>query len=115
MRGFLDPEVCERVVGVADVGTQGFLADAHDAAVAEWFLMEGAVAATQLVRPGVMARLHKPTSEPDRCGVRLRRLPGGRPASATPVVISNQVRITLDNERRSLDGRPLHAAVVALS
>ena len=39
----------------------------------------------------------------------------GDPHLHTHVVISNKVRTVLDGKWRSLDGRPMHAAVVALS
>ncbi|NYN25709.1 relaxase domain-containing protein, partial [Salmonella enterica] len=39
----------------------------------------------------------------------------GDPHLHTHVVISNKVQTVLDGKWRSLDGRPMHAAVVALS
>ena len=40
---------------------------------------------------------------------------GGGPHLHTHVVISNKVQPVLDGKWRSLDGRPMHATVVALS
>lgn len=102
---------------VADAGTQALIADAHHAAVAEVVaLMEREVAATRTGttgRDGAVAQVDVRgliATAFDHSDSR-----AGDPHLHTHVVISNKVQTVLDSKWRSLDGRPMHAAVVALS
>lgn len=102
---------------VADAGTQALIADAHRAAIAEVVaFMEREVAATRTGatgRDGAVAQI-------DVRGLAATAFDhydsrAGDPHLHTHVVISNKVQTVLDGKWRSLDGRPMHAAVVALS
>ncbi|MEE1622440.1 MobF family relaxase [Zafaria sp. J156] len=102
---------------VADAGTQALIADAHHAAVAEVVaFMEREVAAT---RTGATAR-DGAVAQVDVRGLVATAFDhydsrAGDPHLHTHVVISNKVQTVLDGKWRSLDGRPMHAATVALS
>jgi conjugative relaxase-like TrwC/TraI family protein len=102
---------------VADAPTQARIVEAHHAAVAEVLAyMEREVAATRTgiaVRDGAVAQV-------DVTGLIATAFDhfdsrAGDPHLHTHVVISNKVQTVLDRKWRSLDGRPMHAAVVALS
>ncbi|GAA1061079.1 hypothetical protein GCM10009573_25060 [Agromyces bracchium] len=103
--------------GIADATTQALIAQAHHAAVAESLAyLEREVAATRTgvaVRDGAVAQVEVSgviATAYDHFDSR-----AGDPHLHTHVVISNKVMTVLDGRWRSLDGRPLHAAVVAIS
>lgn len=102
---------------VADADTQAMIVEAHHAAVAEVIdYFEREVAATrtgvsngngavaQVAVEGVAAAAF------DHYDSR-----AGDPQLHTHVVVSNKVRTVLDGRWRSLDSRPVHASVTALS
>ncbi|MBF4561205.1 relaxase domain-containing protein [Agreia pratensis] len=102
---------------VSDAGTQSLIADAHHAAVAEMVaFIEREVAAT---RVGGVGR-NGAVAQADVTGLIATAFDhydsrAGDPHLHTHVVISNKVQTAHDGKWRSLDGRPLHAATVALS
>lgn len=114
---FSIPKSASVLWAVADADTQTLIADAHHAAVAEMVaFMEREVAAT---RTGATGR-DGAVAQVDVTGVIATAFDhfdsrAGDPHLHTHVVISNKVRTTFDEKWRSLDGRPMHAAVVALS
>ncbi|TFD47007.1 conjugal transfer protein [Cryobacterium frigoriphilum] len=114
---FSIPKSASVLWGVADASTQARIAAAHHAAVAEVIAyMEREVAATrtgttgqggavaQVAVTGLIATAF------DHFDSR-----AGDPHLHTHVVISNKVQTVLDGRWCSLDGRPMHEAVVALS
>lgn len=110
---FSIPKSASVLWAVAD-GTQALIADAHHAAIAEVVaLMEREVAATRTGATGRNGAVGR-RDRADRHRIRPLRQP---PAThlRTHVVISNKARTVLDGKWRSLDGRPMHAATVALS
>lgn len=114
---FSIPKSASVLWAVADAGTQALIADAHHAAVAEVVaFMEREVAAT---RTGATGR-DGAVAQVDVRGLIATAFDhydsrAGDPHLHTHVVISNKVQTVLDGKWRSLDGRPLHAATVALS
>lgn len=114
---FSVPKSVSALWGVADAGTQALIIEAHHDAVAEVLdLLEREIAAT---RRGVAAG-NGAVAQADVVGIAATaydhwdsRL--GDPQLHTHVVVSNKVRTVEDGRWRSLDGRPLHASVVALS
>ncbi|WP_415853453.1 MobF family relaxase, partial [Sinomonas sp. G460-2] len=114
---FSIPKSASVLWAVADPGTQELIADAHHAAVAEVVaFMEREVAAT---RTGATGR-GGAVAQVDVTGLIATAFDhydsrAGDPHLHTHVVISNKVKTVLDGKWRSLDGRPMHAAVVALS
>lgn len=114
---FSVPKSVSVLWGVADAGTQALIAQAHHDAVAEVLdFMEREVAAT---RTGFTAA-DGAVAQVDVSGLIATAFDhydsrSSDPQLHTHVVVSNKVRTVLDGKWRSLDGRPMHAAVVALS
>lgn len=114
---FSIPKSASVLWAVADAGTQALIADAHHSAVAEVVaFMEREVAAT---RTGATGR-DGAVAQVDVRGLVATAFDhydsrAGDPHLHTHVVISNKVQTVLDGKWRSLDGRPMHAATVALS
>ncbi|POH59699.1 conjugal transfer protein [Cryobacterium zongtaii] len=114
---FSIPKSASILWGVADAATQERIVQAHHAAVSEVVaFMEREVAAT---RTGIAA-YDGAVAQVDVTGLIATAFDhfdsrAGDPHLHTHVVISNKVQTVLDGKWRSLDGRPLHAAVVALS
>ncbi len=114
---FSIPKSASVLWAVADAGKQALIAQAHHAAVAEVVAyMEREVAATRTGatgRDGAVAQVGVRgliATAFDHYDSR-----AGDPHLHTHVVISNKVQTVLDGKWRSLDGRPMHAATVALS
>ncbi|WP_087015928.1 MobF family relaxase [Leucobacter sp. 7(1)] len=114
---FSIPKSASVLWAVADAGTQSLIADAHHAAVAEMVAyIEREVAAT---RVGAVGR-NGAVAQAEVSGVIATAFDhydsrAGDPHLHTHVVISNKVQTVHDGKWRSLDGRPLHGATVALS
>ncbi|WP_223397214.1 MobF family relaxase [Nocardioides rotundus] len=114
---FSVPKSVSVLWGVADAGAQAVIAQAHHEAVAEVVdFMEREVAAT---RTGITAG-DGAVAQVDVTGVIATAFDhydsrSGDPQLHTHVVVSNKVQTAMDGRWRSLDGRPMHAAVVALS
>lgn len=114
---FSIPKSASVLWAVSDVGTQSLIADAHHAAVAEMVaFMEREISAT---RVGATGR-NGAVAQADVTGLIATAFDhydsrAGDPHLHTHVVISNKVQTVHDGKWRSLDGRPLHAATVALS
>lgn len=114
---FSIPKSASVLWAVSDAGTQSLIADAHHAAVAEMIaFIEREVAAT---RVGATGR-NGAVAQVDVTGLIATAFDhydsrAGDPHLHTHVVISNKVQTAHDEKWRSLDGRPLHAATVALS
>ena len=114
---FSIPKSASVLWGVADAHTQACIANAHREAVAAalafierevaatrtgWDAGDGAVAQVEVT--GLIATAF------DHFDSR-----AGDPHLHTHVVISSKVQTAMDGKWRALDGRPMHAAVVALS
>lgn len=114
---FSIPKSASVLWAVADAGVQAMIGAAHHRAVAEVVaFMEREVAATRTgatAGDGAVAQVEVEgliATAFDHFDSR-----AGDPHLHTHVVISNKAKTTLDGKWRSLDGRPMHAAVVALS
>lgn len=114
---FSIPKSVSALWAVADAGTQALITQAHHEAVAQVVaFMEREVAATRIGatgRDGAVAQV-------DTTGLIATAFDhydsrASDPHLHTHVVISNKAQTVLDGKWRSLDGRPMHAAVVALS
>lgn len=114
---FSVPKSASILWGVSDAQTQEAIVRAHHGAVAQVVaFMEREVAAT---RAGIAAG-DGAVAQVDVSGLIATAFDhfdsrAGDPHLHTHVVVSNKVQAVLDGRWRSLDGRPLHSAVVALS
>jgi conjugative relaxase-like TrwC/TraI family protein len=114
---FSVPKSVSAIWAVADAGTQSLIAAAHHAAVAEMVeLIEGEVAATRVGATGPDGAV----AQVDVMGVAATAFDhydsrSHDPQLHTHVVISNKVKTVQDCKWRTLDGRPMHRAVVAVS
>jgi conjugative relaxase-like TrwC/TraI family protein len=114
---FSVPKSVSTIWAVADAGTQSLIADAHHAAVAELVgLIEQEVAATRVGATGPDGAV----AQVDVQGVAATAFDhydsrSHDPQLHTHVVISNKVKTVQDGKWRTLDGRPMHRAVVAIS
>jgi conjugative relaxase-like TrwC/TraI family protein len=114
---FSVPKSVSVLWGLADAGTQALIAQAHHQAVAEVLgFMEREVAATRM---GASSR-DGSVVQADVTGLIGTAFDhydsrAGDPQLHTHVVIANKAVAVADGLWRSLDGRPLHAATVAIS
>ncbi|WP_230953406.1 MobF family relaxase [Propionibacterium freudenreichii] len=114
---FSVPKSVSAVWAVADAGTQSLIAAAHHAAVAEMVeLVEQEIAATRVGATGPDGAV----AQVDVMGVAATAFDhydsrSHDPQLHTHVVISNKVKTAQDGKWRTLDGRPMHRAVVAVS
>ncbi|MET8520811.1 MobF family relaxase [Nocardioides sp. NPDC004968] len=114
---FSVPKSVSTLWGVADANLQEMILEAHHGAVAEVLdYVEREVAAT---RTGVAA-INGAVAQVGVRGIIASAFDhwdsrSGDPQLHTHVVISNKVQAVLDGRWRSLDGRPMHAAITALS
>ncbi len=112
------PKSASVLWAVADAGTQALIAEAHHAAIAEVIdFMEREVTATRIGMTGADGGA---VAQVDTFGLAATAYDHYDSRSSDPhlhthVVVSNKVKTTLDGRWRSLDGRPMHAATVALS
>lgn len=114
---FSVPKSVSAIWAVTDAGTQSLIAQAHHAAVAELVaLIEQEVAATRVGATGPDGAV----AQVDVQGVAATAFDhydsrSHDPQLHTHVVISNKVKTVQDGKWRTLDGRPMHRAVVAIS
>ncbi|MGO1736734.1 MAG: MobF family relaxase, partial [Leucobacter sp.] len=114
---FSVPKSASVLWAVADAGTQSLIAQAHHSAIAEMVtFIEREVATTRVGATGPDGA----AAQVDVTGLIATAFDhydsrAGDPHLHTHVVISNKVKTAQDGKWRSLDGRPMHAAVVALS
>lgn len=114
---FSVPKSVSAIWAVADAGTQSLIAAAHHAAVAELVeLIEQEVAATRVGATGGDGAV----AQVDVLGVAATVFDhydsrSHDPQLHTHVVISNKVKTAQDGKWRTLDSRPMHRAVVAIS
>jgi len=111
------PKSASVLWAIADADTQAKIADAHHVAIDDVLaFMERELAATragEASRDGAVAQVEVTgliAAAFDHFDSR-----ASDPQLHTHVVVSNKVRTVFDGKWRSLDGRPLHAATVALS
>jgi conjugative relaxase-like TrwC/TraI family protein len=115
---FSVPKSVSALWAVADAGTQGLIAAAHHAAVNEVLdFLERRVAETRI---GAKNPTTGSVEQAPVHGVAAMQFDhydsrAGDPQLHTHVVIANKGRTVVDGAWRSLDGRTMHAAVVALS
>ncbi len=114
---FSIPKSASVLWAVADAGVQAMIGAAHHRAIAEVVaFMEREVAATRTgatAGDGAVAQVDVEgliATAFDHFDSR-----AGDPHLHTHVVVSNKAKTKLDGKWRSLDGRPMHAVVVALS
>lgn len=114
---FSVPKSVSAIWAVADVGTQSLIAAAHHAAVTELVeLIEQEVAATRVGatgHDGAIAQVD--VLEVAATAFNHYDSRSHDPQLHTHVVISNKVKTTQDGKWRTLDSRPMHRAVVAIS
>ncbi|WP_245951269.1 MobF family relaxase [Phytoactinopolyspora halophila] len=114
---FSVPKSVSVLWAVSDAATQARIVRAHHAAIADTVaLLEREVAATRVGRAGPDGAV----ARAEVTGVVATAFDhydsrAGDPQLHTHVVVSNKVHTVRDGAWRTLDGRPLHAAVVALS
>ncbi|GAB2991804.1 hypothetical protein GCM10027212_35210 [Actinotalea caeni] len=114
---FSVPKSVSAIWAVADAGTQALIAEAHHAAVADLVaFLEREVAATRVGATGPDGAV----AHVDVAGVVAAAFDhydsrSGDPQLHTHVVISNKVLTVQDGRWRTLAGRPMHSAVVAVS
>jgi conjugative relaxase-like TrwC/TraI family protein len=114
---FSIPKSASVLWGIADATTQARIVRAHHEAVAEAVaFLEREAAST---RTGISAR-DGAVAQVGVAGLIATAFDhfdsrAGDPHLHTHVVVSNKVQTLLDGKWRSLDGRPMHAIVVALS
>jgi len=114
---FSVPKSVSAIWAVADAGTQSLIAEAHHAAVADLVaFLEREVAATRVGATGPDGAV----AHVDVAGVTAAAFDhydsrSGDPQLHTHVVISNKVMTVQDGRWRTLAGRPMHSAVVAVS
>lgn len=114
---FSVPKSMSVLWGITDADTQAMIVEAHHAAIAQVVaFLEREVAAT---RAGV-ASGDGAVAQVDVVGIAATAYDHwdsrcGDPQLHTHVVVSNKVKTVMDGRWRSLDSRPIHAAVVALS
>jgi len=114
---FSVPKSVSVLWGVADAGVQELIAAAHHAAVTQVVgFMERQIVATRI---GASTR-GGPAAQAGVTGVLATAFDhydsrAGDPQLHTHVVISNKVRTISDGRWRAIDGRPMHAATVAVS
>lgn len=114
---FSAPKSLSAIWAVADAGTQSLIAEAHHGAVAELVaFLEREVAATRVGATGPDGAV----AHVDVAGVSAAAFDhydsrSGDPQLHTHVVISNKVLTVQDGRWRTLAGRPMHSAVVAVS
>lgn len=114
---FSIPKSASVLWAIADAGTQSLIVNAHHTAVAEVVaFMEREIAVTRAgATPGDGAVAQVEVRGLIATAYDHYDSRAGDPHLHTHVVISNKVQTVLDSKWRSLDGRPLHAATVALS
>ncbi|MFC7620684.1 MobF family relaxase [Microlunatus sp. GCM10028923] len=114
---FSVPKSVSVLWAVADAGLQALIMQAHHAAVAQVVaFMEREVAATRVGATGPDGAV----AHVDVTGLIATAFDhydsrAGDPQLHTHVVVSNKIKTVLDGHWRSLAGRPMHAATVALS
>lgn len=114
---FSVPKSVSAIWAVADAGTQSLIAQAHHGAVADLVaFLEREVASTRIGADGPEGTV----AHVDVLGVAAAAFDhydsrAGDPQLHTHVVISNKVKTAQDGKWRALAGRPMHAAVVAVS
>jgi conjugative relaxase-like TrwC/TraI family protein len=114
---FSVPKSVSAIWAVADAGTQALIADAHHAAVARLVaFLEQEVATTRVGATGPDGAV----AHVDVAGVAATAFDhfdsrAGDPQLHTHVVVSNKVMTVQDGRWRTLAGRPMHSAVVAIS
>ncbi|WP_207782606.1 MobF family relaxase [Phytoactinopolyspora limicola] len=114
---FSVPKSVSVLWAISDAATQARIARAHHAAIADTVaLLEREVATTRVGRAG----LDGAVAQAEVTGVVATAFDhydsrAGDPQLHTHIVVSNKVHTVRDGAWRTLDGRPLHAATVALS